>query len=209
MKTTKQYIIPIGISILMIGCGGSNEKAIPEKKETEKTEKTVTQDVATTKAPIINLQDTIALKQTLLCIKDSATTKERLYTKLCDIYNTKLADCMKANKIKATGNPMVWHTKQKTAFFFEAGIPVDKAPNKPGKGMYMKSTSNDSVFVAHFFGPNELSAVAYDALNEKLTDLHKKKVGDSYEIYFGDYFTTTSTPKDFYKLRTDIVLPFK
>lgn len=209
MKTTIFFILSTSVIIIMTSCGGSNEKTIAKQKEPTKIVSISPTVVATSKAPIINLQDTIAIKQTLLCLKDSASTKEKMYAKLCNIYNIKLNDCLKANKISASGNPVVWHTKQKNAFFFEAGIPVNKTPNKLGKGMYIKNTNNDSVFVAHFFGPNDLSASAYDALNEKLNDLKKQKVGGIYEIYFDNYFSVSKVPKDFYKLRTDIVLPFK
>jgi effector-binding domain-containing protein len=209
MKSTSIYIIAICSIIFMISCADTKEKETAAKAAQQKSEKAATPTVVAEKAPIINLQDTIELKRTVLCIKDSANNRERMYAKLCTIYNTKLADCIKTNKLKVMGNPIAWHTKQKNAFFFEAGIPVNTAPTKPGKGMYMKNTSNDSVFVAHFFGPSDMAVGAYVALNEKLTDLHKHKTNDIYEVYFGDYFSASATPKDFYKLRTDIILPYK
>ncbi len=208
MKTIYFYIFIIAIYIVINSCSGSNEKVVSVTKAPIKKDTAHSLTPILEKAPIINLQDTIGLKQTILCIKDSANNQERMYIKLCIIFNTKLTDCIKANKIKITGNPIVWHTKQKNAFFFEAGIPVDKTPAKPNKGMYMKNTNNDSVFIAHFYGANE-SSMAYEALYEKLNDLKKQKIGEVYEIYFGDYFSSTKTKKDFYKLRRDIVLPYK
>jgi effector-binding domain-containing protein len=208
MKSTFIYIIAMCSFFFMTSCEDTKKENSTNVTQ-QKNEKVAAPTVVAEKAPIINLQDTIELKRAVLCIKDSANSRERMYAKLCTIYNTKLADCIKTNKLKVMGNPIAWHTKQKNAFFFEAGIPVNTAPTKPGKGMYMKTTSNDSVFVAHFFGPSDMNAGAYGALNEKLIDLHKRKTSDIYEVYFGDYFSASTEPKDFYKLRTDIVLPYK
>jgi effector-binding domain-containing protein len=208
MKTFTLILSTISIIIFAISCAGNGEKKpsteIASIKPTIETSTTITQ-----KAPIINMADTIQLKRIVLCYKDSSMSREGMFIKLSNIYNNKLPESIKINKIKAVGAPMAWHTKIKKAYFFEAGIPIDKVPTKLGKGIYVKSTNTDSVFIARFFGPNELAAGAYDALNEKLKDAHKTKSGNIYEVYVDNIFATTIDKKDAYKMQTDIVLPYK
>ena len=104
---------------------------------------------------------------------------------------------------------MAWQLMQNGAYFFEAGIPVDKVPAKMGKGMFMKSTGTDSTVVAHFWGKQDQTISAYSALDEKLTEQKKTKSSDAYEIYRGNYFPVNNEPVDFYKLQVDIIVPFK
>ncbi len=162
-----------------------------------------------TRGPVINIQDSMELKQSVLCIKDSSNTVEGMYQKLSNIYNVKLQETIKAGKVNIVGSPMAWQTMQKDAYFFEAGIPVDGVPSKMGKGMYMKSTGTDSAAVAHYWGPQNLTKSAYDALEEKLADVQKSKSAAVYEIYKGNYFPANNEAVDFYKLQIDIVMPFK
>ncbi len=208
MKTLTLTLGAIYIIFFTINCADKEEKKtapqIASDKPTVETPTTVTQ-----KAPIINMADTIQLKRIVLCYKDSSNSREGMFIKLSNIYNNKLPEAIKLNKINAIGAPMAWHTKIKNAFFFEAGIPINKLPTKLGKGIYVKNTNTDSVFIAHFFGPNELAAGAYDALNEKLKDAHKTKTGNIYEVYVDNIFATTTDKKDAYKMQTDIVLPYK
>ncbi len=163
------------------------------------------------KGPIINVVDTVEQKFTVLSVKDSSSTSAGMSEKLNNIYNKKIPDAIKAAKIKAMGQPMAWYRSQKSAFFFEAGIPVDKAPAKLAKGMFIKKTGGDSVLTAHFFGPNELSTVGYDALSEMLKDRNKRKTSPAYEIYIDNPFASLQIKikKDAYKMQTDIVMPYK
>jgi effector-binding domain-containing protein len=207
MKTINVLIAPLVLVVLATSCNNSKEKAAPTVATVD-NKKIEVLPSNPQKGAIINMEDTIEVKSNVLCLKDSSKTREGMYAKLSAIYNKKLPEAIKANKLKITGAPMAWHTMQKTAFFFEAGIPVDKAPAKPGKGMYMKSTGGDSVYIAHFFGPNDLTNSAYDAIKEKATENHKV-TSPTYEVYIDNPFVVTTEPLDLYKLQTDIVCPFR
>ena len=183
----------------------SENKIVAESSPSNKIEK----ETPKTKSAIINIQDTVEVSQTVLCIKDSASTIEGMHKKLSTIYNSKLQETIKANKLTITGSPMAWQTILKTAYFFEAGIPVDRTPTKMGKGMYMKNTGADSAVVAHFWGPHDLTKSGYDAIEEKFAETHKIKSTTIYEIYKGDHFPTNNEAIDFYKLQTDIVAPYR
>jgi effector-binding domain-containing protein len=207
MKTNYVLIVPLTLLILNTACNSSKEKAAPTITTVDNN-KTEVLPNNPQKGAVINMEDTVEIKRMVLCLKDSSKTREGMYAKLVEIYNKKIPDAIKANKLKIMGSPMAWHTMQKTSFFFEAGIPVDKAPTKPGKGMYMKSTGNDSVYIAHFFGPNELTTGAYEAIKEKAKENHKV-TSSAYEVYIDNPFITTTEPLDLYKLQTDIVFPFR
>ncbi|MEQ1554668.1 MAG: hypothetical protein ABL929_10840 [Ferruginibacter sp.] len=208
MKTKLFYITILTTTILLQNCANKNEKKL-EKIDTTIAQKETETIAKPQKAVVINLADTIENKWTVLCFKDSSKTEEGMVAKLTAIYNTKLPEAIKANKLKIMGSPMAWHTMQKTAYFFEAGIPVDKAPTKITKGIYTKNTGTDSAYVAHFFGPTNLTKGAYQALQEKLTENHKIKSNNIYEVYIGNPFQNTTEALDAYKLQTDIILPFK
>jgi hypothetical protein len=207
MKTINVLIAPFALLVSTTSCNSSKEKAAPTIVTVD-NKKIEVLPSNPQKGAIINMEDTVEVKSNVLCLKDSSKTREGMYAKLSAIYNKKLPEVIKANKLKITGAPMAWHTMQKTAFFFEAGIPVDKAPAKPGKGMYMKSTGNDSVYVAHFFGPNDLTKGAYDAIKEKATE-NNRVIASSYEVYIDNPFVVTTEPLDLYKLQTDIICPFR
>ena len=187
------------------GCTSDKEKPAPPPPVIRK-EKT---DTAKQKGPIINVIDTVEQRRIVLCIKDSASTAAGLSIKLGNIFNVKLPAAVKAGKLKMTGQPMAWYRTQKAPFFFEAGIPIEKAPAKPIKGFYIKNTGGDSALVAHFFGPNDLSTVGYDALNELLKERKKKKAKPAYEIYVRNPFEQTTEKRDPYKMQTDIVVPYQ
>jgi hypothetical protein len=207
MKTNYAFIVPFMLLILTTSCNGSKEKTTSTIASTD-NKKTEAQTTIPQKGAVINMEDTVEIKRLVLCLKDSSKTREGMYAKLTDIYNKKIPDVIKANKLKLMGAPMAWHTMQKTFYFFEAGIPVDKAPAKPGKGMYMKNTGSDSVYIAHFFGPNHLTTGAYEAIKEKAKENHKV-TSAAYEVYVDNPFLNTKEPLDLYKLQTDIVFPFR
>lgn len=188
-----------------ISCKHKEEKPLPPplvKKEKSDT-------TASKRGPIINLVDSLEQKRIILCFKDSASTSAGMSIKLNNIYNKKIPDAAKAGKVKLTGQPIAWYKTQKAPFFFEAGIPVDKAPAKPTKGMYIKKTgTGDSVLIAHFFGPYELTGTGYEALNEALKDRKKKKSAPAYEIYINNPFDGRTKKIDPYKMQTDIVMPY-
>lgn len=210
MKNFLQTLCAIATLCTIFSCTSNkdSDKNTAKISDTTNSASTVI-ETPIAKAPIINIQDSMEIKLNVLCIKDSASTVEGLYLKLSKIYNIKLQEVIKTNKLNVMGSPMAWQTIEKNAYFFEAGIPVDKTPAKMGKGMYMKNTGDDSTVLAHFWGPQNLTKSAYDALSEKISDMKRNKTSSTYEIYKGNYFDTTNAVVDFYKLQTDIVMPFK
>ncbi len=194
----------------MLSCGGDDKKDKPKAEPPVIFRK----DTATQKkaeplksAPIINIVDTVALKAYIIYIKDSAKTSIRLSQKLAQIYGTKLTAVIKQNKLKMMGAPIAWYRTQKPPFFFEAGLIVDKKPAKLPKNVLFKTISNDSVVVAHFYGPYEQTSQAYEVLNDWMKERKKKLRAPSYEIYVGDPIDKTGKPVDPYRVQTDIVFP--
>lgn len=161
------------------------------------------------RAPIINISDTVSIKRTLLCTKDSAATFERIGTKLGEMYMVKLGAVIKKNGLKVMGQPMAWYTTNKAPYFFEAGIPVDKKPVKITSNLFIKEIGIDSVTVAHFYGPYQLLPQAYDALKDWMTEHKKKLYSTPYEIYVSDPVDKDGHLIDPYKVQTDVVFPWK
>ncbi len=121
-------------TILLVSCGGEKKKDTPKpEKGRIKTEVKKESEQKTQRPPIINIVDTVSLKMTVIYSSDSAATFDRISLKLGKIYGTKLPEYIKKNNLKITGAPMAWYKKQKTPFFFEAGIPVNKTGSKPVK----------------------------------------------------------------------------
>ncbi|MBC7887512.1 MAG: GyrI-like domain-containing protein [Ferruginibacter sp.] len=194
--------------LFVTGCNDNQS----EKKITEDSTKTTraSEPVAETKrGPVINIGDTVSLKQVVITMKDSAATMQGVSTKLGEIYGVKLAAIIKKNNLQITGAPVAWYKGRQAPYFFEAGIPVNKKPAKLPAGTYIKQIGIDSIVVAHFYGPYDLIPQAYDALTEWLKD-HKKKVkGVPYEVYISDPLDEAGKPKDPYKVQTDIVFAWK
>lgn len=199
--------------MLFITACNNNEPTKPAEekpKDSPVVEKEKPPVVETRRAPIINIMDTLSVKRIVLTIKDSAATTERITLKLGEIYGIKLGDFIKKNNLTITGAPMAWYKSQKAPFFFEAGIPVNKRPSKLSSGIQVKEvTGNDSVIVAHFYGPYDLTSQGYDAVEDMLKDRKKKLKSAPYEIYVDDPVDSTGRPKDPYRVQTDIVFPWK
>ena len=157
--------------------------------------------------PIINIIDTVAVKYTVLYIKDSASSSDRISQKLAAIYSVRLAEVIKKEKLDITGPPIAWYRTTKAPFFFEAGLPVNKKPAKLPKGILVKNIGGDSAVIAHFYGPYSLTNMGYDALAEWVKDNKKKRKGFPYEIYVTEPVSKDGKPIDPYKSRTDIVYP--
>ena len=160
------------------------------------------------KPPIINITDTVAIRQVVLCMKDSARSSERIGLKLTNIYDKVLADIIKKNKLTKTGSKIAWFKNSSAPFFFEAGIPINKAPvGKLPKNVFVKNIGGDSALVAHFYGPYELTYQGYEALREWLKDNKKKPAGAPYEIYVGEPIDSKGKAADPYRVQTDLVFP--
>ena len=197
------------VSIFSVRCKDSKETPPPPpplvKKETVLSDKVEIPE----KGPIVNIIDTLEVKRIVLCLKDSSATSAGLSEKLSNIFNEKIPSAITAAKLKVTGPPMAWYKSQKAPFFFEVGMPIEKAPIKMPKGFFIKKTGGDSAIVAHFYGPNVMSSVGYDAVVEMLKDRKRKKAAPAYEIYIDNPFEIKKGKIDAYKQQTDIVLPYK
>ncbi len=197
-------------AILLISCGGDKKKDPPKpEKGRIKTEVKKESETKTQRPPIINIVDTVAPKMTVIYSSDSAATFDRIGLKLGKIYGTKLPEYIKKNNLKTTGAPMAWYKKQKTPFFFDAGIPVNKAGSKAVKGVQIRQMNGGKALIVHFFGPFELLPQGYDAVKEWMKENKKILAGPSYEIYITDPIDKNGKPVDPYKIQTDIVFPIK
>lgn len=197
------------IIIAFTACKSKDKKVITGDEQKKTVVITDLPEQQTKRAPIINILDTVSIKRIVLCIKDSAKTSERVGVKLAEIYGVKLADAIKKSGLKSMSAPMAWYKNQKEPLFFEAGIPVNKRPAKLPKGVFIKETGGDSVIVAHFYGPYNLTPQCYESVKDILKDRKKKASAPPYEIYVDDPLDQKGKPKDPYKVQTDIVFPWR
>ena len=88
-------------------------------------------------------------------------------------------------------------------------MPVNKKPAKLPKGVSLKQIGTDSVVVAHFYGPYELTPQGYTALKDWIKDHKKKIILPPYEVYVGDPMDKDGKLIDPYKVQTDIIFTWK
>ncbi len=209
MKFYSSLKLVVLFSVVIASCKDNKEK-MPTPPPLVKKETVTNNKVETPqKGPIINIVDTVEVKRIVLCVKDSSRTSAGLSAKLNNLFNKKIPEAITTAKLKRVGQPMAWYKSQKAPFFFEVGIPVAKEPAKMPKGFFIKKTGGDSALVAHFFGPNVMSNVGYDAVAEMLKERNRKKAAPAYEIYIDNPFEVKKGKVDAYKQQTDIVLPYR
>jgi effector-binding domain-containing protein len=207
---TKNCAIALTLSCLLLVACNSND-ANKNKIETTTKDTAIKKDVVEEvkdKAPTINIFDTVSVAKIVVCMKDSAASIERVSLKLAAIYGS-IGEHLAKVKSAANGQPMAWYKSDKAPYFFEAGLPVSKAPTNLSKGMYIKEIKADSATVAHFFGPYNLLSQGYTAIKERFREAKKVAKGTPYEIYVGDPIDKDGKAIDPYKVRTDIVFPWK
>lgn len=214
MKNNRLHIltlIALGAGLILSSCNNSKETDETKNKKDTVIRATVKieQKVAPNRGPVINIIDTLSTKQLVLCIRDSAANSSRISMKLSQIYGVKLAAVIKKNNLKITGPPMAWYRSQQAPFFFEAGFPVDKKPAKLPAGVTIKQIGTDSIVVARFYGPYDLTSQAYTALQDWIKDRKKKQLQPPYEIYVDDPLEKNGKLKDPYKVQTDVVFTWK
>ncbi len=212
IRKSSLIFFAVSLLIMVTACNNANNnKTIPAVKKDSVVKIPIKKEerITARKAPIINITDTVSIKHFVLCIKDSAASSERIAVKLAAIYGTKLPAIIKKNKLKITGVPMAWYKSQKAPYFFEAGFPVDKKLAKLPPGVTIKQTGTDSVVVAHFYGPYDLTGQAYLALQDWLKDHNKKMIQPAYEMYIDDAKEKDGKLKDPYKVQTDIVFTWR
>jgi effector-binding domain-containing protein len=198
--------------LALTSCNNGTEKKIETTVKKDSVVKEIDKKeeiIPAKKAPVINIMDTLSTKFTVLCMKDSAANSDRIAIKLAAIYNVKLAAIVKKNGLKVIGAPMAWYKSQKAPFFFEAGLPVNKIPGKLPANLSVKQIGVDSVIVAHFYGPYDLTGQAYTVLEDWIKDHKKKAIHPPYEVYVEDPMDKNGKLKDPYKVQTDIVFTWK
>lgn len=197
-------------ALVLVSCGGDKKKEEPMPgKGRIQTEVKKESEKKVQRPPIINIVDTIAPKMTVAYCSDSAASFERISLKLGKIYGTTLAEYIKKNNLKTTGAHMAWYKKQSAPFFFEAGIPVNKAGTKAVKGVQIRQLAAGKALIVHFYGPFEMLPQGYDAMKEWMKENKKTLAGPGYEIYVTDPIDKNGKPVDPYKIQTDIVFPIK
>ncbi len=202
-------LIIIFVAVLLLQCKDRKENPPAPPPLVKKETDTNSKSEPLQKGPIVNIVDTVEIKRIVLCLKDSSASSAGMSEKLSEMYNNKIPAAITSSKLKIIGQPIAWYKTQKAPFFFEVGIPIEKAPAKMPKGFFIKKTGGDSALVAHFFGPNVLSAIGYDALTEMLKERKRKKAAAAYEIYIDNPFEIKKAKVDAYKQQTDIVLPYR
>lgn len=211
MKLERIIFLFVSGLFFFSSCKWGSDKAPKEKEPIlmKKDQPRSKNDTTPQKAPIINIVETTELPMTVMYVRDSALNSERLSKKLADIYGKKLIEAAEKYQLKVVGAPMAWFKSQKAPFFFEAGMPIEKAPKKKIKGVLIKKTGSKRALVAHYFGPYQETAQAYQAIKEFLKDNHKKSSSMPYEIYVDDPYDSEMNLKDPYKVQTDIIFPYE
>ncbi|MCP9750102.1 AraC family transcriptional regulator [Ferruginibacter sp. HRS2-29] len=204
----------LAAGLFFSSCKGKEEKKpdkpVASKKEDKKKDsQEKPADIPAKRPPVINITDTVAQRFTILYVKDSAVTSDRISEKLANIYGFKLPEFILKNKLRITGRPVAWYKAQQSPFFFEAGLPIDKKPAKLPKGFFIKTIGGDSAVVAHFYGPYDLTPTAYEALNSYFKSHKRKRTAPPYEIYVGELFDKKGKKIDPYKVQTDIIFPYR
>lgn len=197
-------------AVMLVSCADKKKKEEPmPEKGRVKTEVKKEKAGAVQRPPIINIVDTVSPKMTVAYCSDSAATFDRISMKLEKIYGSKLPEYIKKNNLKTTGPNMAWYKKQNAPFFFDAGVPVNKAGAKPVKGVQIRQVNAGKALIVHFFGPFELLPQGYEAMKEWMKENKKSLAGPSYEIYVTETIDKNGKPVDPYKIQTDIVFPIK
>jgi effector-binding domain-containing protein len=214
MNYITNKLLLAGISILPLllpACKGKDDETAKPKEPVKIKQDTSRLPLETNikKPPIINIVDTVVIKQTVIYIKDSAASSERISKKLSDLFEKRIPELSKSQKFKILSSPMVWYKSQQAPFFFEAGVAIDKKPAKLTKPYLVKTIGGDSAVVAHFFGPYEITIMGYEALNDWMKSHKKKRTSPSYEIYVSNPYSPDAKKADPYKVQTDIVFPHK
>ena len=198
--------------ITTAGCNSSSTAPEPSPKtDTGAVGEPVAEPLPATpvRPPVINITDTLQAEKLVLCVRDSASVYERIAPKLGEIYLVKIGGLISKSGLRITGKPMAWFTKRGSAYFFEAGFPVDKKTAKLPAQYFFRKIGPDSVTLAHFYGPYQQVAEGYLVVEEYLRNNHRKAGGQPYEVYVDDPIDSEGKPKDPWKVQTDIVFPRK
>ncbi|HRN90821.1 MAG TPA: hypothetical protein PLE75_10405 [Ferruginibacter sp.] len=210
MHIKQLYVTGIVMGLMAASCSEPEQTQTPPPVVYKKDTATVQRQAVRPKAPVINIVDTVRPAAWVLVMKDSAAGSETIGSKMNIIYSEALIKVIEDKKLNITGPRMAWYRTSSPPFFFEAGYPVNKKPTgKLPKNIFLKELKNDSALVAHYYGPYDLTYQAYEALKEWMNDYKKKSAGAPYEVYIGSMYNEKGNPVDPYRVRTDIIFPYK
>ncbi len=160
------------------------------------------------KPPVIQLEDSIALPKYVICMSDSSATISGISKKFEMIFGEIGNAFFAKQKLAQMGPPIAWYKSNKAPYFFDVGIATAKKPSSLPKPMFVKEIKDDSVSVAHFYGPYEKLEMGYTALSDWMKAHGHVPKGATYEIYVDDPVDANGKAKDPFKVRTDIVVHF-
>jgi effector-binding domain-containing protein len=194
----KQTLCLAFASFLLFSCNNEEAKKTSTDSSTAKTD-------SSQQKPRFTLEETTTPNMLLMAVKDTANSTAEIGQKLGVAYGSIMQCAEKCKMGEMAGAPMAFYASQEPPFAFEAAVPYRVQCPHPEKGIYTIELKAGKAAVAHYFGPYEEMAPAYEALVKWLTDHKKVANGKPYEVYIGD----PMIEKDPYKVQTDIYMPFK
>ena len=152
--------------------------------------------------PTLTIEETEIKSQFLMVMDDSAKTTEEIGQKLEAIFG-KIGTCAGNCKMEGSGPPIAWYSGPSAPWTLTAGMPYTTKCAHPDKGISNKEIKAGKAVVVHYFGPYEMSQVAYDEAEKYIKSKNLSQTSPPYEVYIGD----PMLEKDPYKVQTDIVFP--
>jgi len=152
--------------------------------------------------PSLTIEETGIKSQILMVMDDSAKTTEEIGQKLETIFG-KIGACASKCKMEGSGPPIAWYSGPKAPWTLTAGMPFTTKCAHPEKGISIKEIKAGKAIVVHYFGPYEMSEMAYIEAEKYMKSKNLMPSGPAYEVYIGD----PMLEKDPYKVQTDIVFP--
>lgn len=151
------------------------------------------------------MEETTMPKQVALTIRDSAGPDT--YSMVMGKAYGEIMSFIGSNKLKVSGAPfsitVKWDSVTMSSIM-DIGIAVENAVNGKGR-IQVQNFPEQKVMMAHYFGPYEKIAPAYQILEQYIEENDKVIVGAPWEIYITD----PMTEKDTMKWETSILFPVK
>ncbi len=154
--------------------------------------------------PKMTLEQTKTAPLQVLTILDTAAVMSDIGPILQKAYG-EMSEFMKEKQLQFTGMPLAWYYTSGEPFVLEAAVPVDKAPASTGGRIKWKKVPAQDAIVVHFYGPYEMTHLAYEKIQAWLQENNRKAKGAPYDVYVDD----PTTKKTMFEVRTDIIQPFE
>lgn len=152
--------------------------------------------------PTMTLERQLRPAMLVLTIMDTAQTTGDIGPKLQKAYG-EMGAFMKAAGLNMQGPPMSWYYSAGDPFIIEPALIVDKMPANTAGRIHMRKVSATNAVIVHYFGPYELSSLAYTKISAFLKQNNLVAKSAPYEMYVDD----PTTKKTMFEVRTDIVQP--